>query len=262
MNHAHTLKGRSQNGFTLIELLVVIAIIALLMGIMMPALQRVRETAKETICKTHLSNIGLGITMYTQDNDYQLADASGTNSFYWYNDDGSFRQVRTNSGGNSWGSQQDGYWGLLYIDYVKGTEVFGCPTFRKTAELIYPVDPELIQETAFCINYQEEFRHKKTTSMRNHHEIILSHDHVEPRIEQDEVDMFHNNDTPGAMNLTHYRSGGQRERFYRGIFRHSVKYNEDFKTGGRANVLWLDGHVSPIEETTGDDVPKRWYSGG
>jgi prepilin-type N-terminal cleavage/methylation domain-containing protein/prepilin-type processing-associated H-X9-DG protein len=240
MNHKRRFIDHIQNGFTLIELLVVIAIIALLMGILMPALQRVRETAKETVCRTHLSNIGLGITMYIQDNDYWLADAGRTNSFYWYNDDGSFRKVPTGGGGNTWGSQQDCYWGLLYIDYVKGTEVFGCPTFRKTAELIYPVDPELIQETAYCINYQEEFRHKKTTSMRNHNEIILSHDHVE----------------------THYRSGGQRSRFYRGIFRHSVKNNEEFKTGGRANVLWLDGHVSPIEETTGDDVPKRWYSGG
>jgi prepilin-type N-terminal cleavage/methylation domain-containing protein/prepilin-type processing-associated H-X9-DG protein len=33
------------------------------------------------------------------------------------------------------------------------------------------------------------------------------------------------------------------------------------RTGGRANILWLDGHVSAIEETTGDDVEKRWYTG-
>jgi prepilin-type processing-associated H-X9-DG protein len=63
------------------------------------------------------------------------------------------------------------------------------------------------------------------------------------------------------MNLTHYRQGGSRARFYPGIFRHNMKANEAFRTGGRANVLWLDGHVFAIEETTGDDVPKWWYTG-
>jgi prepilin-type N-terminal cleavage/methylation domain-containing protein/prepilin-type processing-associated H-X9-DG protein len=261
MNHKRRLPGRSENGFTLIELLVVIAIIALLMGILMPALQKVKEKAQDTVCKTNLSNIGLGITMYLQDNDFYLADAGRTNSFFWYNDDGTFRDIPTGRGPNTWGSQQDGYWGLLYINYIKGTKVFGCPSFKKTAELIYPIDPALIRETAYCINYQEDFRGKKTTSIRRQYETILSHDHVEPRVEQDEVDMFHNNDTPGAMNLTHYRQGGARSKFYRGIFRHNVKNNDPFSTGGTANILWLDGHVSPLEETTGDNVPKRWYSG-
>ncbi len=58
-----------------------------------------------------------------------------------------------------------------------------------------------------------------------------------------------------------YRQGGHRAKYYRDIFRHNIRANEDFRTGGRAIVLWLDGHVTSIEETTGDDVPKRWYTG-
>ena len=53
-------------GFTLIELLVVIAIIALLMGILMPALQRVKKQAKGVVCLNNLRQIGMGANFYSE----------------------------------------------------------------------------------------------------------------------------------------------------------------------------------------------------
>ncbi|HEC02066.1 MAG TPA: type II secretion system protein [Phycisphaerales bacterium] len=58
-----------RRGFTLIELLVVIAIIALLMGIMMPALQRVRGQAQKVMCQARLKEWGLMFKLYTDDYD-------------------------------------------------------------------------------------------------------------------------------------------------------------------------------------------------
>ena len=58
-----------RKAFTLIELLVVIAIIALLMGILMPALSRVKEQANSIACRARLREWGLLFKFYTDDND-------------------------------------------------------------------------------------------------------------------------------------------------------------------------------------------------
>ena len=63
-------------GFTLIELLVVIAIIALLMAILMPALQRVRKQARAIACQSNLHQWAIIFEMYTGQND----------GFFWSGD--------------------------------------------------------------------------------------------------------------------------------------------------------------------------------
>jgi len=71
-----------KKGFTLVELLVVIAIIALLMGILMPALARVRQLAHRLVCGTNLSGIGKAMLIYADENEGEYPRAGGRGSVW------------------------------------------------------------------------------------------------------------------------------------------------------------------------------------
>ena len=62
-----------KKGFTLIELLVVIAIIAMLLAILMPALNKVKKIAQRVICGTNLKGLGTAQTVYANDYDDEYA---------------------------------------------------------------------------------------------------------------------------------------------------------------------------------------------
>jgi prepilin-type N-terminal cleavage/methylation domain-containing protein len=134
--------------FTLIELLVVIAIIALLMAIIMPALNLVKKKAATTACLSNTKNLSLGWYMYMSDNDGRIMSCEdtrrepGPNGAFvgWCGlprDEGG-NVISSNTQTSPAVTDQDEIRGIkqgVLFPYVKNPKVFNCPADKMRKSL-------------------------------------------------------------------------------------------------------------------------------
>jgi len=106
------LSRRSRCAFTLIELLVVIAIIAILIGLLVPAVQKVREAAANTQCKNNLHQIGVAMHNY-HEGKKMFPPGAATDMAPW-------------GTGGGWGSS----WMVFLLPYIEQDALFGQWTFN------------------------------------------------------------------------------------------------------------------------------------
>ena len=116
---------RKIRGFTLVELLVVISIIALLLSILLPSLNKARESAMKTVDKSNMKQTGTGIYMYFSDSrampDGRPEATTGAFERHLY-------RVYNNTFAGCVGI------GVLYPKYIQDPVLFWCPANRKKYE--------------------------------------------------------------------------------------------------------------------------------
>jgi len=119
-----------RRAFTLIELLVVIAVIALLMAILMPALNRAREQGKRTACLNNLRQLTMGWILYADDHNDEVLAANTGLSYAW---------VVWRGRGVSEAQQIDGIKAGRLYNYCPEVKLYRCPTGIRGETVTYAI---------------------------------------------------------------------------------------------------------------------------
>ena len=263
MSNQHHTWGRPPRlaAFTLVELLVVIGIIAVLIGILLPTLTAARKSANLLKCQATMRELGLALQMYGQANKgYLPASRMGFEDFH-------YGSVQLNSAYIFWWmrlqqlrlipglddptrgvaicpSDDTPYWPFQEYPNHKNLQTsYGMNPFMSVANDVTPNgDPPNPKRAPLGICDWYGHRQRKVTSVRNASEVILL---GEVRLGW-MINWFSPNTYYGAQNGS--------EWFDWDWYRHHVKSGN--KTKGRSNVLFVDGHVAPVNQ--GLDVVGRF----
>ncbi len=255
-----------RKAFTLIELLVVIAIIAILMAILMPALNRVKEQGKRIVCENSLKSLQLCWMMYADDNDSKIVNGAGGIPF------SSGGRTETPWVGEGWGANwnqpnaatvgtltdrekkqaiQDG----ALWEYTKDYGVYKCPTGRRGECVTYSIVDAM--NGLYRTGTYEGSNHVTATGARNGRTVLWIKRRTEITTPSPAERMVYIDEgamTPDSF-ATHY------------IQRGPWWDDPPVRHGDGTTVSWADGHVTHLKWKAAETIQhardaRDYYGGG
>ena len=250
-----------RKAFTLIELVVVIAIIAILMAILMPALQRVKRQANTILCRKNLQQYGLGSRMYLDDWEGKFPY-----SFDWLYKDGG-RSHRWHDEANNLTNKPEG--GGSMWPYLKDKDIHLCPDFAVISKMMgcgcggnpIPVEPQY----GYCMNsylngdawnavpsqYRTNMEKVRNESQVKNPSRVMNYSEENswsiPELQSAQINDNNLRGTPGT--------GQDHFATFHNVS--TAKINE-----GYANAVFVDGHVEQVTAyPAGNTFILSWTSG-
>lgn len=213
-----------RKGFTLIEMLVVVAIIALLLSILLPSMAAARAQARQAVCASNLRGMALGIRMYAQEsNDWLPTAEPPLREFpdprHWFMDASVLKRMdtplRKNEDDDLLGPPENGTI-LICPDHKEPAR------WRNGAALTYGLSYGMNGTWGLGGRPDHHCRRRMTEFIRESETMVF-------------MDSWGEEAAPGIV-----------------LYRMCPKDNIQFRHRGRANVVFLDGHVGAY---TQEQVP-------
>jgi len=216
-------------GFTLIELLVVISIIAILLSIMMPALNRARGMAKRTVCLSNMRQMGLTVQEYLMDSDDHLPPTSHV-------------------------GDPEKYWLRVLAKYSKQTLLFRCPADKADnfVDWTRPLNsqPADLRYSSYAVNYLLD-------PQCTRYYIGPKYDRVSNVRKPDYCIWV----SEAPTNSTFTRSEHIHPESWEGAVDYAKLFIAWNRHLGTSNYLFVDGHAENLifEDTYAWPTPCYWY---